>query len=567
MLLGSLAMAGCASGSSPRSGAKASVAARAARPGLRLEPDAALEKRIQTVAHFATGLSHDLNARTELALEEMVEAAQTDPTFEPIVIDAARRCIMAQQPDRAIRLLLDAGASPDASGAVYAWLGVAYAQAGKTDLAIAANRTAISRLPDALPAYQNLAQVYLNNSRTNEALRVLDEAAGRKTDDPGFLIELADLYLRHISSEGPETSRITARVKELLGRAAALKPENPIHVLKLAENYFALGELTAAEPFYRQLLEQHPDLPTLRAKLTEIYLRSGDKGNASKQLEAIAQSEPTNPQTFLFLGALAAEQQNYTNAVEYFERALRLDPDLEQVYYDLAGLKITLKEPEGAISLMDTARSRFKLNFPMEFYSGIAHASAKRYSEALKYLTSAEAIARATDPKRLNHLFYFQMGATCERAGRIEEAEKYFRECLKLAPDDPEALNYLGYMWAEKGMNLAEAHELIQKAVRLEPENAAFLDSLAWVLYKLDRPQDALVPMLKAIEKAEKPDPTLYDHLGDIYAAMKQHDQAREAWSRALKVEPATDEPVDSALLDGIQRKLNAAPSVSHSAQ
>jgi Flp pilus assembly protein TadD len=122
-------------------------------------------------------------------------------------------------------------------------------------------------------------------------------------------------------------------------------------------------------------------------------------------------------------------------------------------------------------------------------------------------------------------------------------------------------------MCAEKGMNLAEAHELIQKAVRLEPENAAFLDSLAWVLYKLDRPQDALVPMLKAIEKAEKPDPTLYDHLGDIYAAMKQHDQAREAWSRALKVEPATDEPVDSALLDGIQRKLNAAPSVSHSAQ
>ncbi len=563
-LLGSLVIAGCASHAS-RPAAKASANGLFSTPAAKPESDAALEKRIQTVAHFATGLSHDLNARPDLAREEFVQAAQLDSSVEPIVVDAARRCLLAQEPDRAIRLLLNAAESRDASGAIYAWLGLAYAQAGKTELAIAANRTAISRIPDAFPAYQNLVQIYLNTGRTNDARAVLDEAARQETDDPGFFIDLADLYARQPRVEAQESGQITARVKELLDRAAALKPENPVHLLRLAENYYALGELNKAEPFYRELLEEHADLPTLRAKLTEIYLRSGDKEKASQQLEAIAQSEPTNPQTFLFLGALAVEARDYTNAIEHFERALRLDPDLEEVYYDLAGLHLTIKKPEQALSLMETARGRFKLSFPMELYTGLAHASAKNYSEALKFLTSAEAIARATDPKRLNHSFYFQVGATSERAGRMEDAEKDFRECLKLAPDDAEALNYLGYMWADKGTNLTEAHALIEKAVKLEPDNAAFLDSLAWVLYKLDRPQEALAPMLKAIEKSEKPDPTLYDHLGDIYAALKRFDDARDAWARALKVEPDADQPADSALLEGIQRKLDA-PAVSHSA-
>ena len=103
-------------------------------------------------------------------------------------------------------------------------------------------------------------------------------------------------------------------------------------------------------------------------------------------------------------------------------------------------------------------------------------------------------------------------------------------------------------MWAERGVKLDEALAMIQKAVKLQPDNAAFLDSLAWVLYKLKRVEDAVPPMLKAIEHTEEPDPTLYDHLGDIYAALKQNEKAREAWGKALKSEPNPD----------IQKKLDA---------
>jgi tetratricopeptide (TPR) repeat protein len=121
---------------------------------------------------------------------------------------------------------------------------------------------------------------------------------------------------------------------------------------------------------------------------------------------------------------------------------------------------------------------------------------------------------------------------------KYEDAEKYFRKCIEMAPDYSEALNYLGYMWAERGTNLTEAKELIEKAVKLEPKNAAYLDSMAWVLFKLDQPREALTWQLQALEKSEDPDPTLYDHLGDIYLALEDRDKARESWQKALAIEP-----------------------------
>ena len=130
----------------------------------------------------------------------------------------------------------------------------------------------------------------------------------------------------------------------------------------------------------------------------------------------------------------------------------------------------------------------------------------------------------------------------------FKQAENFFRQSLKLAPDFAQALNYLGYMWAERGENLTEARAMIEQAVKQEPENAAYLDSMAWVLFKLNLPKEALEHQLKALKLQEEPDATLHDHLGDIYAALKQTDKAREQWEKAIAIEPS----------DAIQKKLKA---------
>jgi tetratricopeptide (TPR) repeat protein len=94
--------------------------------------------------------------------------------------------------------------------------------------------------------------------------------------------------------------------------------------------------------------------------------------------------------------------------------------------------------------------------------------------------------------------------------------------------------------------NLVRARELIEKALEVEPDSAAYLDSMGWVLYKLEQPTEALEYILKAVELSEEPDATLYDHLGDIYETLHRTDEAQEAWRKSISIEPN----------DEVQRKL-----------
>jgi tetratricopeptide (TPR) repeat protein len=181
----------------------------------------------------------------------------------------------------------------------------------------------------------------------------------------------------------------------------------------------------------------------------------------------------------------------------------------------------------------------------------MAHSQAKDYPQAVKHYTSAELIARTSETNRLNEGLYFQIGAAHERNKDYATAEKYFRQALELAPDFAEALNYLGYMWAERGEKLAEAQELIERALKQEPDNGAFLDSMAWVLYQQGKAKEALTWMEKALHHAREPDPTLFDHLGDIYWKLGETGKARDAWRMSLELEknPA------------VQKKLNTPPA------
>jgi tetratricopeptide (TPR) repeat protein len=332
-----------------------------------------------------------------------------------------------------------------------------------------------------------------------------------------------------------------AKAVALLNRAEKLDPEAAPLRLQLAEGFNALGEYTKAARLYLDLLKKMPDVPLIRervhARLTDIYLRGQDHRRAVEQLEAIIREDPTNPQAYYFLGSLAYESNKLSEAVDYFSKTILLNKEFEQAYYDLAVAQIGLNQSSQALATLEKARQQFPQNFVLEFWTGMAFSRQKDYTQAIQHYTAAEVIARATEPKRLNKEFYFQLGAACERKGDLEQAEKYFEKCLELAPNFAEALNYLGYMWAEHGTRLDKARDFIEKAVKLEPKNAAYLDSLGWVLYKLSKPTEALDYIVKAAQLSEQPDATVYDHLGDVYAALHQRAKALEAWQKSLSLE------------------------------
>jgi len=530
--------AGCAS-SSLRNHHGAGAAAPSAKVQAGANGPAA--KLASAHAHYAAGVIHDMNEEPEAALQEYHQAALDDPNDEALVLEVSRRFLQAKQPEKALEVLNRASAGPNASGEVFARLGMVYSQLGKTNEAMAANRAAINKSPDLLAGYQSLFLGYLQAKRPQEALKVLDEAAKQPRTDAEYLLALSQLYAA-LSVQVPAQKEIArAKAIAVLNRAEKLDPEAAPLRLQLAEGFNALGEYTKAARLYLDLLKKMPDIPLIRervhARLTDIYLRGQDHRRAVEQLEAIIREDPTNPQAYYFLGSLAYESNKLSEAVDYFSKTILLNKEFEQAYYDLAVAQIGLNQSSQALATLEKARQQFPQNFVLEFWTGMAFSRQKDYTQAIQHYTAAEVIARATEPKRLNKEFYFQLGAACERKGDLEQAEKYFQKCLEFAPNFAEALNYLGYMWAEHGTRLDKARDFIEKAVKLEPKNAAYLDSLGWVLYKLSKPAEALDYIVKAAQLSEQPDATVYDHLGDVYAALHQRSKAREAWQKSFSLE------------------------------
>ncbi|MCI0657159.1 MAG: tetratricopeptide repeat protein, partial [Acidobacteria bacterium] len=131
----------------------------------------------------------------------------------------------------------------------------------------------------------------------------------------------------------------------------------------------------------------------------------------------------------------------------------------------------------------------------------------------------------------------FQQAALLERAGDFRESEKAFQALLQQYPDNAEALNYLGYMLADRGIKLEEALGLIQRAVSIQPDNPAFLDSLGWVLFRLGRAEQAESYLLRAAQ-GSRDDATVLEHLGDVQAKLGQHADALKSYRRALERGP-----------------------------
>ena len=502
----------------------------------------AISRAAEAHAHFARGVLHEMNDEQDAASEDYYRAALEDPGNEFLVLEVSRRFLENKQPEKALDVVTRAAAQPNATGGVYARLGLIYGQLGKTNQAVSADRQAILRSPDSLDGYQNLFLTYLRLKQPQEALRVLDEAARRPKPDAEFLIGVAELYSSFGLGAPSQKEATKAKALALLKRADQLNPSSPSLRLKLADAFNLLCDTSRAARLYLDLLKRLPDAPTVRdrvrANLAEIYLQGSDHKLAAEQLEAIIRDDPTNPQAYYFLGRFALEANKPAEAADNFSKMILLSPEFEPAYYLLAMAQLDINKPGDAVATLEKARKKFPPSFALEFWTAMALSRQKNYSEALKHYTTAEVIATTTDPKQLDERFYFELGATCERKGDYAEAEKYFEKCLHLAPNYAEALNYLGYMWAEHGTKLQKALELIEKAVRAEPKNAAYLDSMAWVLFKLNEPKEALPYALQAVELCEPPDATVFDHVGDIYAALKELDKAREAWRKSLAVEP-----------------------------
>ena len=171
----------------------------------------------------------------------------------------------------------------------------------------------------------------------------------------------------------------------------------------------------------------------------------------------------------------------------------------------------------------------------------------EEYNDAI--VVYDEAISRV-DPIETRHWsIFYARGMSLERNGNWERAELDFLQALRLQPDHPLVLNYLGYSWVEQGTKLIEAKSMIQRAVQQRPNDGYIVDSLGWVLYRLQEFEAALVHLERAVE-LRPDDPVINDHYGDALWAIGRHSEAKFQWLRALSLDP------EKKLQESVQKKL-----------
>jgi tetratricopeptide (TPR) repeat protein len=499
----------------------------------------------EALAHFAAGEGLESTGHHDEAMEEFYKSVMADPGNEKTAYAVAEWLLEQHHPERAVALLSKVTLRPGASAPVLSLLALADFQAGKTNAALAASLQAITRQPDNLQSYQIRLEILVQTSQTAKALKTLDQAAKHIRNTPAQLIALANLYAACIGPQAKEKDPIRLRAVALLNRAAAIKSTAVGLWERLADAYAGLGDLKKAAEIYNRLLAQAVDSATLRGilrnKLGRILLDARDTTNAAAQFQAVVKEDPANFQAWYYLGILAHSGGRLAEAIEDFNNARRLAPGLEQAYYRQALVLADQNRGDEALQILATARPRFKDSFEAQFYNGLVNFQIKEFAEAVRHFSAAENMARSNNPALLDRQFYFQIGAACERDHQYKRAEDYLQKCIDMEPDDAAALNYLGFMWADRGEHLSKARTCIEKACKLEPKSAAYLDSMGWVLFKLNQPAQALPWLIKAVELSPEPDATILDHLGDVYLSLRQVGKAMENWRKSLAIEPNED--------------------------
>lgn len=240
------------------------------------------------------------------------------------------------------------------------------------------------------------------------------------------------------------------------------------------------------------------------------------------------------------IGSILNIYGDYEAARAALSKIAPSSPQFEHAQIEIATSLEAEGKTDAAIALLqDTLRRDDAAGEARLTIAGL-YASDGRHREAVKAADAA--IARLGDPPFEDGWRYFvTRAASLIELDRFDEAERDLKRAVEIAPEEPVALNYLGYSWAERGRNLDAAFDLIEKAVALRPQSGAIIDSLGWAHYQRGDFAKAL-PHLEKAASLEPADPTVTEHLGDVYWRLGRKVEARFQWRRALELDPAESE-------------------------
>src|SRR5262245_543196 len=428
--------------------------------------------------------------------------------------------------------------SPDSDTALQI-LGEAYSELQEYAKAAEAYRLASELDPDDIEIKKAHAQNLYLADRLDDATKLYEETIKTEPEDGIALLRLGQIYRRQMKYD---------RARQSLQKAIQSFPDS-------IEVQFNLVMLDRDEGRLEEALKRANDILKKTEKANGRY-SEGEKQN--RRIFMINQgilnqtlgNYDAAVRTFLDVKALSAEKdprldgliietyrtaKNLDKAVQYAEQVLASDADNRQlkiVHADLIAEKGRLDE---GIKVLQQLQKGTEEDIDVLSAMVGVYQRAKKFDQAQNLLSAS--LQRYPNVQQL----FFLQGSLYEKQKKYDDAEKAFRKALDLEKDDPAVLNYLGYMFAVRGIHLDEAESMVQKAVQTDPTNGAYLDSLGWVYYKQNR-LDIAEQYLKKAAIFVNTDADIHDHLGDLYFKTKRYDEARNEWNKSIQLSTESED-------------------------
>ncbi len=351
-----------------------------------------------------------------------------------------------------------------------------------------------------------------------------------------------------------------------------LRPEFDQATIDMAATYEAMGDYPRAIDTYRLLVDQDDHRTAVLQRLTQLLLQQRRFAEALEYLRLAAQTGLGGQETVRKIGLVHLELEQFDEAIAVFGALLEKDPSADNIrlyrgiafeekgdldsahaefskiprnsaqYFDaVSHIALILKEQgktDAAIAFLKEAIDSNRGNLELYLNLSTLYESIDRPQAALEILLENEQQFQK-EPR-----LHFRIGVLLDKLGKRTESINRMKQVLQLDPKDAQALNYLGYSYAEMGIHLEEALKYIKQAVAIRPHDAFILDSLGWAYFKLKRYDEAVTALEEAISLVDD-DSTIVEHLGDVYAARRNIKKALKQYQRALELAPERKELIE----------------------
>lgn len=389
-------------------------------------------------------------------------------------------------------------------------------------------------------AYYLLARIELSKGNLDNAQRYLEKAFELNKEDPEIFVLLGEIYRQ---------KRLFKKAEEIYLEVLKENPNSLEALNRLFQIYIDTDQYEKAKKIIDKLATINPSGKDVLLKQFYLYLKIDKVKELIPKLEKLTEKNPDDPQILMTLGMAYESLNQFEKAEKIYKKVLDLQPNNQEAFERLISVLVNLKNYDEAIDLLNDAYSKNPKNYQVLLLMAEIEDERGNTEEAVKLVKEAISI----NPK--DEKLYFYLAVYLDKIDRWDEAEKALKKSIELRPGFHDALNYLGYSYIVRNVDIDKGLQLVEQALKYAPDNPAYLDSLAWGYYKKGKYKEALEIMLKVVEKVNN-DPVVFYHYGAILEALGERKKAKEMYEKALNLLENMKEEPEKGIKQKIKERL-----------